>query len=128
MRSICLFLLVLVLLGLTPIRTDAQAATVTFSQSNVTSTAQAQGFTYRLSVTPAGGTTTNAPVVLTGVTCSGSAPTVTCSSTLPAAASAATVTGAKTTMTAAVSATAVESAPSLPFTPGASAPAGLSIQ
>jgi len=106
---------------------SAQTPTVTFGQGNVASVAQANGLTYRLYVTVGG--TTAAPVLLTGVSCTGTAPNVACTAPLPSAAAAATVIGSKSTLTCqdTVGGTP-ESAPSAPFTAGAGAPTALKIQ
>lgn len=125
MRTI---LLTAIVLGLAH-SAQAQSATVSWSQGNVVSAAQAQSFTPRLYVTPSGSTTQNAPVVVTTITCTGASAPFACSAPLPAAASAATVTGAKTTITVQDTASGTpESAQSAPFTAGASAPTGLRIQ
>lgn len=106
----------------------ASAQTVTYTQGDVTSTLHAQGFTYRLYVTPSGSQTPNAPIVLLNVVCTGAPPSVTCTAPLPAGAGAALVTGAKSTLTAQDTATGTgESAPSLPFSAAAGVPTTLRI-
>lgn len=121
------FLFGLAMLGVA-IGAHAQTpATVTWVQEGVGSATQAQGFTYRLYVTPAGTTTTNPPVVLTAVLCGGTAPSVSCSLPLPTAAAAATVTGARSELSAADSATGTESARSAPFIFPARVPTNLRI-
>ena len=101
--------------------------TTSWTETNVTSTAQAAAFTYRLTVTPNGGTAL-APIVLASVTCSGTAPSVACTAPLPAAGVAALITGAKSVLTAQDTTNGTsESAPSLPFTPAAAVPTGLKV-
>jgi len=99
------------------------AQTAQWNESNVASAIQAQGFTYRLYVTPAGSPTTNAPVILTSVTCTGVAPTVLCSAPVTVS----VVTGTKVELTAADSPTGLESAKGVPFISPAVAPTGLKI-
>ena len=104
-------------------------ADVTFSQSDVTSAAQAQGFTYRLYITPAGASSPTV-VVLTGVTCTGTgtAPIVaSCRTAMTPAIAAALITGTSTQMSAAFTATAGEGGLSVPFVKGVAVPTGLSI-
>ena len=116
-------------LALLPVTAFAQTPTVSWSQGNVVSAAQAQSFTPRLYVTPSGSSTQNAPVVVTTVTCTGASAPFACSAPLPAAASAATVTGAKTTITVQDTANGTPESPqSAPFTAGASVPTALRIQ
>jgi hypothetical protein len=119
--------LLLAFVGILFIPVLASAQTVTFTQQNVASVAQAQGFTYRLYVTPSGSTTQGPAIVATGITCTGTAPTVNCTGTVAAAN--ATVTGAKSVITAqdAVNGS-TESAQSAPFSPGANVPTGLKVQ
>lgn len=109
---------------------QAQTQAATWTQQNVASTTQAAGFTYRLYTTPSGSTVANPAVTLTGVTCTGTAPTVTCTAALgPGVASAALVIGAKTTLSAQdVAGGTPESAQSPPFSAGATAPTALSIK
>jgi len=105
----------------------AQNAQVTWDQSGVASATQAQGFTYKLYVTPAGSTTPNAPVQLTSVLCGGTAPQVSCSTALPASASIATITGARSTLTATDPASKIESEASAPFFKPTAAPTNLKV-
>lgn len=102
------------------VKAEAQAAQYQWNQNNVVSAAQAQVFEYRIYLTPAGATTSNAPILLTGVTCTGVPPTVNCVTNVPATLNAALITGAKSEITA-KEASSVES-PRSPFTSGASAP------
>lgn len=105
----------------------ASAQTVTFTQQNVASAAQAGGFTYRLYVTPSGNPTQNAPVVIPNVTCTGTT-IANCTAPLPTAAIAALVTGAKSVLTAQDTVNgSVESLPSPIFMAGATAPSGFKI-
>ena len=106
----------------------AQTPTVSWTQSNVASVAQANTLTYRLYVTPSGGSQL-AAVTLTSVACTGTAPLVTCTAPLPGASSVATVTGSKSTLTTQdLAGGTPESSPSAPFTAGAAAPTALKIQ
>lgn len=104
-----------------------QAQTLQFTQTGVTSAAQAQGFTFRLYTTPAGATTANPAVVIASVTCTGTT-TATCSAPVPTAASAALSTGARNTLTSqdTVNGTG-ESAQSIPFLLPADVPTGVRI-
>ena len=122
MRRLSLTILVLLVAA----RAQAQPTT-SWTQGNVTSTAQAAGFTYRLTVTPNGGSAL-APIPLVSVACSGAAPSVACTAPLPAAGVAALITGAKSVLTAQDTANGTpESAPSLPFTPAAAVPQALKV-
>lgn len=124
MRPMKQLLLALALLLLPAL---AHAQTVTFTQQNVASAAQAGGFTYRVYVTPSGSTTQSAPVVIAGVTCTGTT-AVTCTAPLPTTALPALVTGAKSYLTAQDTAGgSSESLPSAIFTAGAAAPSGFKI-
>ena len=107
----------------------AQSGSIAFSQQNVASAAQAQGFTYRLYVTPFGSTTPLAAVGIPGVTCTGTgtAPiTANCTAPLPLAARTGLVTGATSRLTA-QDGTTTESALSAPFVPGAGVPGALTL-
>ena len=106
--------------------TLASAQTVTWTQTNVASAAQAQGFTYKLYVTPALSTTQNPAVVLTAVTCTGTGSSVPCTGTVAAPTS--MITGAKDALSATDPVSATESAQSAPFSPGANVPTGLKVQ
>lgn len=106
---------------------NAQSFTVTWVQNQVASATQAQGFQYKLYVTPAGQTTSNSPVTLTSVLCGGQAPSVQCSIALPTTANAAVVAGAKSELTATDTTSAIESPKSPPFFMGAVAPSQLRI-
>lgn len=86
----------LVLLFSVPCSAQGQ---VTFNQSNVASATQAQGFTYKLYVTPVGASSATI-FTLSSILCGGTAPNVNCSTVLPTAAAAAKVTGSKSTITA----------------------------
>lgn len=126
-RGCCWCVVVGILCGI-PASLSAQTPQVLWTQGNVASATQASGFTYRLTVTPAGGTAST-PIVLTNVSCTGAAPSVACTAPLPSAAAAATVTGSKSTMTTQDTAGGTpESAPSAPFTAGAAVPGTLRIQ
>jgi hypothetical protein len=103
------------------------AQQVVWNQSGVSTPTQAQGFTYRLYVTPAGSSTTSAPVTLTSVLCGGTVPNVQCATVLPTAASAANITGAKSELTTAESTSGVESSKSTPFIKPADVPTNLRI-
>jgi len=107
-------------------RSASAQPTTSWTQSNVASTAQAAGFVYSQTITPFGGTPL-APIQLTGVTCSGTVPSVSCSAPLPAAGVAALITGAKSTLTATDPSTGAVSPSSAPFTPGPSAPTALKV-
>ncbi len=110
-------------------RLIAQTPQATWTQPNVASTAQAQGFTYRLYVTPSGSTTPNVPIVLAGVTCTGAVPTVNCSAAIgPTVSATALVTGAKSILGVQDVANGTPEALSAPFTAGASAPTALRVQ
>lgn len=100
--------------------------TVTWNQLNAATPTQAQGFTYKLYVTPSGSTTQSPAVVLSSVLCGGSSTTATCSAPLPSTASAALTTGAKSALTA-TDGTGVESAPSVPFSKPTDVPTNLRI-
>lgn len=105
-----------------------QNAQVTWEQPGVVSATQAQGFTYKLYVTPAGSQTTSPPVTLNSILCGGTAPTVACSTVLPSSASQATITGAKSTLTTTDTANGgAESAPSAPFIKPTVAPINLKV-
>ena len=103
------------------------SAQITLTQTNVTSPAQATGFTYNFTITPAGGTAAS-PIVV-ALTCTGTAPTVSCtgpSATLVTAG--ALLTGAKTTATATDPSSGLVSGASLPFTGLPAAPGSLLIR
>lgn len=123
MRSL-MFKTIFILLALASLA-HAQGPQATWVQSSVQSATQAQGFTYKLYVTPAGSSTANSPVTLSSVLCGGTAPTVSCSAPLPSS-SPALVTGARSSLTATDSG-GIESAQSVPFTKPAVAPTSLSI-
>jgi len=119
-KTILIFLLNLILAS----QSNAQSQ-ITWTQNNVTSATQAQGFEYRFYLTPPGSTVTT-PVILTSVLCGGTAPNVNCSTVLPASLNAARVTGAKSELSAKDGISA-ESVKSLPFFMGAAAPINLLI-
>lgn len=116
-------ILVVLLLSLASV---SEAQQVTWVQNNVASATQAQNFTYKLYVTPAGSTTSSAPINLSSVLCGGTLPNVQCSTVLPQTANAALVTGAKTELTA-TDGTSAESPKSPPFSQPAAAPTTLKI-
>lgn len=123
-RFAFLFLLLLAI----PATAHAQ---VQWTQSNVQSAAQAQGFTYRVYVTPAGSSIAT-PITIAGVACTGSgtAPiAASCTAPISSAliAAGATITGAKSELTA-QDGTSGESAKSAPFSLPASVPTGLVVK
>jgi hypothetical protein len=106
---------------------QAQTYTVTWVQNSVASATQAQGFQYKLYITPAGAPTANPPITMQSVLCGGQAPSVQCSIALPTNANAAVVAGAKSELTATDTTSAQESPKSPPFFMGAVAPTTLKI-
>lgn len=130
MKRVVLFTLTVGLLSAIPAVASAQTPQASWTQGSAATAAQAQGFTYRLYVTPAGGSTQDAPVSLTGVTCTGTTAPFPCTGTVPAPEAAKVLlTGAKSTLTAQDTAGGTtESLPSAPFTAGAGVPTALKIQ
>jgi hypothetical protein len=106
---------------------SAQNTQVLWDTTDVATPTQAQGFVYKLYVTPAGATTPNAPVTLTSVLCGGTPPTVQCATVLPTTAGAASITGAKSELTATDTASGTESVKSAPFFKPAAVPTNLRI-
>lgn len=103
----------------------AQSPQATWVQQGVVSATQAQGFVYKLYVTPAGASQPISPVTLSSVLCGGTAPSVSCSAPLPSN-TPAIITGAKSALSATDS-SGIESAQSVPFTKPTVAPINLSI-
>lgn len=118
-------LLTLIFVLFTASVASSQTHTLFWDQGEVASVPIAQGFTYKLYVTPTGGS--SSMYTLTSVTCTGTAPLANCSAPLPVAASNATLTGTKAELTATDTATGVESPRSSPFIKPAVAPSGLRL-
>lgn len=103
---------------------QAQTRQVLWDMTDVASVATATAMTYKLYVTPSGGTT--ATYTLTGISCNSTSPTsASCIAPLPSAASNALLTGTRSELTATDS--GVESPRSAPFLKPAAAPTNLRL-
>lgn len=105
---------------------EAQTPQIQWGQSNVQSATQAQGYVYKLYLTPQGQGVLPA-IVIGNVTCSYNQPNATCQAALPGTANQALISGTKSELTATDPVDNVESAKSAPFFMSAGAPTSLRI-
>lgn len=115
-----------IFLILLTVSTIAQSPSVQWTQPTVQDATQAQGYTYKLYMTPSGQGVLP-PVVLPNVTCSYNQPNATCQAALPGTANQALIAGTKSELTATDPTNGMESAKSAPFFTSASAPTSLRI-
>ena len=125
-RVLSAFCLTIIALLVFAANVQAQTPQVQWTQVNVQSAMQAQGYTYKLYMTPQGQGVLPA-VVITNVTCSYNQPNATCQAALPGTANQALISGTKSELTATDPVDNVESAKSAPFFLSAAAPSSLRI-
>lgn len=102
---------------------QAQNRTALWDMLDVPTIAYAQGLTYKLYVTPSGGSTSS--VTLTGVTCAGTVPTANCTAQLPTSVS--VPIGTRAELTATDTTSGVESPRSNPFIKPTGAPSNFRL-
>jgi hypothetical protein len=119
-------LLIVLILILIPCVGEAQSPQVQWVQPNVQSNTQAQGYIYKLYLTPQGQGVLPA-VVLPNVQCSYNQPDATCQAALPSSANQALISGTKSELTTTDPLNNMESAKSAPFFIQAAAPTSLRI-